>query len=279
MPAGHFNSYESVPSCLLCGSTSLSIVDSRASIRQCDMCAFKFVTPRPTHAAVQQYYNVTSNYDSWLAEREGRNALWTRRFSAVSRLIAHGSLLDVGAGIGTFLDIARKNGFTVQGTEVSKKAKEITKNLYGINLLPGSLEEQNFSERSFDVITIWHVLEHVPYPLKTLQECHRILKSGGYLIIAVPNDDSLVHWLCEIRGMHFYQPLEIVEEIHMAHFSSKTLNKMLAAAGFDEKQSTLDDHLPVHTLKSRAYYTACTVLKTITGRNYYSTILSISQKP
>jgi 2-polyprenyl-3-methyl-5-hydroxy-6-metoxy-1,4-benzoquinol methylase len=278
MAAGEFNENEVVDACLLCGSSRLTIIDARASITRCDNCSFKFVTPRPTQAAIHHYYNVTGNYDKWLVEHHDRDVLWARRFSIVSRLLSTGSLLDVGAGIGTFLDIAKKNGFDVQGTEVSEKAIGITKKLYSIDLLRGALEDQKFNECSFDVITLWHVLEHVPNPQKTLSECNRILKRKGYLIIAVPNDDSLVYLINKMRGLPRYEPLSMADEIHLSHFTSKSLKHMLSTVDIIEKKSWLDNYLPIQTVRTRLHYAACALMKTITRKNYYSTILSISQK-
>ncbi len=278
MAPAEFTEYEVVDACLLCGSSNLTLIDARAGINRCGDCSFKFVSPRPTQAAIHDYYNITANYDNWLGEHKERTTLWTRRFSIVSRLRSSGSLLDVGAGIGTFLDIAQKNGFDVHGTEVSEKAIGITKKLYGIDLLHGSLEKQKFNECSFDVVTLWHVLEHLPYPKLTLSECKRILKPGGHLIIAVPNDDSLVCLVKRLIGLPRYEPLHMSDEIHLSHFTTKSLKHMLSTIDLVEKRSWLDDFLPVKTVTTRLHYAVCAVLKGITRKNYYSTILSISQK-
>jgi len=273
-----FGEYEVVDACLLCGSSRLTVVDARANITHCDNCSFKFVTPRPTQTAIQHSYDITNNYDNWLVEHNDRDVLWARRFSIVSDLVSTGSLLDVGAGIGTFLNIAQKNSFVVQGTEISEKAIGITKKMYNIDLLHGPLEGQKFNEYSFDVVTLWHVLEHVPHPKKTLQECSRILKHGGYLIIAVPNDESIVHLINKTRGMSCYEPLRMSDEIHLSHFSSHTLKRMLTTVGLVEKISWLDNYLPNQTVKTRLHYAICAFMKTVTRNNYYDTILSISQK-
>jgi hypothetical protein len=94
----------------------------------------------------------------------------------------------------------------------------------------------------------------------------------------VPNDDSLVYLINKIRGLPRYEPLSMADEIHLSHFTSKSLKRMLSTVDLVEKVSWLDNYLPVQTVITRLHYAVCALMKTITKKNYYSTILSISQK-
>ena len=114
--------------------------------------------------------------------------LWKRRLKKLIHFGATGALLDIGAGYGQFLHHARPFFSDVTGTEVSASAVALAKEKYSLSLLAGQIEELKLPLHSFDTITLFHVLEHVPDPGKLVRRCHALLKSQGMLVIAVPND-------------------------------------------------------------------------------------------
>ena len=99
---------------------------------------------------------------------------------------AKGSILDIGAGTGDFLSVVKENGWNTIGVEPSEKAKSIAKQK-GVSFVEQTSKLEN---NSFDVITMWHVLEHVPNLDNQIKELKRLLKPNGSLIIAVPNFKS-----------------------------------------------------------------------------------------
>ena len=141
-----------------------------------------------------------------------------------------GKILDIGAGTGDFLLVAKNNGWQVTGVEPSQKAKEIAKGK-GVSFVEQTSELEN---HSFDVITMWHVLEHVPDLDAQIKELKRVLKPSGTLLVAVPNFKSF-------DANHygkFWAAFDV--PIHFWHFS-KTAIKLL----FEKEEMKLEKALPV----------------------------------
>ncbi|WP_310558887.1 class I SAM-dependent methyltransferase [Flavobacterium sp.] len=141
-----------------------------------------------------------------------------------------GKILDIGAGTGDFLSVAKDNGWQTIGVEPSDRAKSIAINK-GVSFIEQTSELGN---ESFDVITMWHVLEHVPDLDKQIKELKRLLKPTGTLIIAVPNFKSF-------DAKHygkFWAAYDV--PIHFWHFS-KTAIKLL----FEKEEMKLEKVLPM----------------------------------
>lgn len=141
-----------------------------------------------------------------------------------------GRILDIGAGTGEFLSVAKNDGWQTIGVEPSDRAKAIAKNK-GVSFVEETSELEN---HSFDVISMWHVLEHVPDLDKQIKELKRLLKPTGTLIIAVPNFKSF-------DAKHygkFWAAFDV--PIHFWHFS-KTAIKLL----FEKEEMKLEKVLPM----------------------------------
>ena len=141
-----------------------------------------------------------------------------------------GRILDIGAGTGDFLSVANNNGWQTTGVEPSERAKAIAKNK-GVSFVEQTNELEN---HSFDVISMWHVLEHVPDLDKQIKELKRLLKPTGTLIIAVPNFKSFD---AKYYGK-FWAAFDV--PIHFWHFS-KTAIKLL----FEKEKMKLEKVLPM----------------------------------
>jgi SAM-dependent methyltransferase len=151
-----------------------------------------------------------------------------------------GSILDVGAGIGQFLHFASPYFEETIGTEVSDSAISIAKTRYGLQLLQGTIESLDIP--AVDNITMFHVLEHVPSPKDTLARCYNLLKPGGRIFICVPNDinswrsrvdaiRSRIH-ATSLSPMIGLPKCGTTAEIHLSHFTAKTLSFGVRNAGF-----------------------------------------------
>ena len=141
-----------------------------------------------------------------------------------------GRLLDIGAGTGEFLSVAKNDGWQTIGVEPSDRAKSIAKNK-GISFVE---ETSELEDHSFDLISMWHVLEHVPDLDKQIKELKRLLKPTGTLIIAVPNFKS---YDASHYGK-FWAAFDV--PIHFWHFS-KTAIKLL----FEKEEMKLEKVLPM----------------------------------
>ena len=137
-----------------------------------------------------------------------------------------GELLDVGCGSGQFLSTMKSLGWGVMGVEIDENATAIAQKEYGLKIYNGNLEEAQFPNNSFDVVTLNHVIEHVYDPIKILIECRRILKPLGKLILTTPNLESLGHTIFrkDWRG------LEIPR--HLMVFSHNSIEQCTQKAGF-----------------------------------------------
>lgn len=128
------------------------------------------------------------------------------------------SILDIGAGTGDFLKYIQSENRTVFGIEPNKKARELASNK-GIQLVENI---DDFKGKTFDVITMWHVLEHVPNLEETIQKIEALLNPNGILIIAVPNYNSFDAAYYKYYWAAFDAPR------HLWHFSRSTMKKLFS---------------------------------------------------
>jgi len=138
-----------------------------------------------------------------------------------------GLILDVGCGNGTFLAKMKNLGWQVCGTEVDENAALAARKEFGLEVFIGELKDAVFSNDFFDVITLGHVVEHLYDPIELLEECKRILKPNGKLIITTPNTSGLACRIFKQWWRGFEPPR------HMMIFSLTSLECCLQKAGFD----------------------------------------------
>lgn len=137
-----------------------------------------------------------------------------------------GRLLDVGCGNGDFIARMHRLGWEVAGVEPDPEAVAGIRSRYGLSAIAGSLEEAALPTAQYDVVTLSDVIEHVPDPLGTMREVHRVLRPGGWVVINTPNLQSLGHrWFgTDWRG------LEPPRHLHL--FSPQSLRCCLERTGF-----------------------------------------------
>jgi SAM-dependent methyltransferase len=205
------------------------------------------------------YYNYPSHSEE---ERKSLSSykkilLWFFYFTYRSRLdiipfTGEGRLLDIGCGNGRYLSTLKKLGWQTYGIEQNPGSSEYARTELHLNVETGDLLNYKYLDKFFDVITMWHSLEHLYEPISTLKEVKRILKDDGLLVIAVPNVDSFA---AKVFKENWYQ-LEI--PIHLIAFSPDSITRMLESAGFkikkiyyDRRNSPLSRSL--HNLKDGKY--------------------------
>ena len=236
-----FLDHETLDACPLCGSANFRVA-FQPDVAQCAGCGVYFRNPRPTQPEIQRSYDFGSNYAEWQQNETARRAMWIRRLALIQPFKQTGRLLDIGAGDGYFLDIAKAAGFETFGTELSLTGAEYAKGR-GHQLLIGQLKEIDFKDLKFDVVTMWHVLEHLPNPGEALAIISALLKPGGVLALAVPNEENHLfrHRLRGGRGENPLGPLVWSKEIHLTHFQPATLRKALHRAGLTPLRFGVDD--------------------------------------
>lgn len=232
--------------CPLCGSDAwnpfLEAPDPnqeeglRFLVVQCQRCELCFTNPRPSPRFLGHYYR--SDYGPHLKEPEenpGRVRWWKRWLPTPHNrsprkdfpVFGEGRLLDIGCGGGSYLVRMRSRGWKVTGLEPSEPAVERMRRRFDLEVHQGTLPHPDLPEGSYDLITFWQSLEHVHWPLETLQAAHRLLAPQGRVLVALPNIQSLpFRWFGPL-----WHGLELPR--HLTHFSPRTLRHMLQRAGFE----------------------------------------------
>ncbi len=282
--------------CCICGSSDISIIDSISCIASCQTCGYVFDNPRPSPGEIDSFYSRPVQYDEWLGQLPERENTWRLRLKAVRRHSVPGSLFDVGAGVGQFIALAQCFFTSVFGSEISSTAVAIAKKNYGLDLVAGRIESIDFGGKKYDNITLFHVLEHMHEPGVSLKRCWELLNPGGMIFIAVPNElDSLrrhvrklLHSL-GLKQIRYEGVLGIskirldgsLSEIHLSHFTGKSLANALDKYGFDVVEQGMD---PYYVSKGwqevidSTYFNICSFFKKITGMNVYNTLWIVGRK-
>ena len=187
--------------------------------------------PQPTLEKLPSYYE-SVNY---ISHTDGNKSLFEKMYQFVKSIALKnklklinsqsekGKILDIGAGVGDFLADAKNDGWETFGTEPSDKAKAIAIKK-GVSFVDNLSQLEN---NSFDIITMWHVLEHVPELENQISELKRLLKPSGTILIAVPNFNSFD---ANYYGK-FWAAFDI--PIHFWHFSKTAIKKLFADQNLD----------------------------------------------
>ncbi|WP_347159889.1 class I SAM-dependent methyltransferase [Pontibacter chitinilyticus] len=248
-------SYERLEQCPVCGKSEfknfLVVTDNAVSkesfvIVECENCGFKFTNPRPDAASIGTYYESEeyishSNTKSGIINRAYhvvRSITTKQKVDLINRYAASkGTILDYGCGTGVFLAACKKDGWEVRGVEPNEKARQIASTETG-EIIATSL--QDIQGEKYDVITLWHVLEHVHQLNETIDDLIDCLQEDGTLIIAVPNADS--------HDAQQYKENWAAYDVprHLYHFTQQTMKRFLK-----KHRMKLEEVLP---MKFDAYY-------------------------
>lgn len=192
---------------------------------QCSICSFVYCTPRPVESQIAALYTEAED-DVYVRETAGRDATFRRRLRA---LLTHhpppARLLDVGAHVGAFVTAARAAGYDAEGLEPSDWAVRVAA-ASGVPVTKGSLATGLFPGDSFDIVTMWDVIEHLHDPRQGLSLVHEMTRPGGMLVVHTMDIGSVAA-RCLGRRWPWLM------EMHLHYFSRKTLVAMLEASGFD----------------------------------------------
>jgi len=205
---------------------------------RCSNCGDIFLNPPLEDAEVEQVYG--EDYYGPDHNRFGGNVETTLKIFRNARanraeklMPPGGSVLDVGCGRGVFLEILARRGYKVTGTEISETAgKDAAKR---VEVKVGELENIGFTRESFDLVTFWQVLEHLPDPKGAVAEASRLVKPGGKMLIQVPNPESIQARLGRDKWFHLDPPR------HMHLMPLKCVDMVAAETGFTRvKHTTLN---------------------------------------
>jgi len=218
--------------CPLCGKDEGSLIFLKEGFPhvRCNSCGMVYVNCLLRKDALNSLYENEDTYSEILTN-EVQKKMDRLKFSYFLDLIEEknpnkGTILDIGCGPGFFLTIAMSRGWSVTGCEFNQSCIPLLKKA-NISVIDRPIEEANIYPGSFNCVTLFTVLEHIPDPKNLLNEVHKILVKGGFVGILVPNIDALVN-----RILHEKSPT-FSGDVHINLFSSKTMIKMLEETGFE----------------------------------------------
>jgi 2-polyprenyl-3-methyl-5-hydroxy-6-metoxy-1,4-benzoquinol methylase len=192
----------------------------------CSHCQVGFTVPFPSDEALSRLYSSGSYRSNDGTRFNAFTEFLVRYFTAgKKRKIKKfhrkkGTLLDVGCGRGLFLDIMKRDGWRVTGVEFNEETASYARIRYGIDVITAPALT-GLHDESYDVITLYHVLEHMQDPAAVLRTCGRLLKKHGLLVIAAPNISSLQAALGKSNWFHLDIPY------HLHHFTPGGLRRLL----------------------------------------------------
>lgn len=214
----------------------------RTRIVRCLNCDLEAVNPLPDKSNLKSAYDLEMKGDPLKASKNeplfkthitqhierGKSfkKIHKKRLRLIERFSQKkGNLLDVGCGAGFFLNYAKLKGWNVNGIDLLDEYIQFAnKKLMIKNAQCVSLEEAQFPEQYFDVVTLWDLIEHLSHPLQELKKINHLLKPGGHLAIWTPNVKNSIFMKERWTGYITYQ--------HLYFFSLKTLRQLLKRAGF-----------------------------------------------
>ena len=193
-------------------------------IVSCETCGFTFTNPRPKDEDLQKYY-ISNSYISHTNNKKGLfNTLYqairlitiNRKVKLLKSMKKNGKVLDIGCGTGEFLNKCKRNGYETIGFEPSDMARKQAVKNFDIEVMKSNSFEK-LESNSVSIITMWHVLEHIPDIENVLVECSRLIKDNGIIYIAVPN---YLSWEAK-----YYKNYWAAWDtpIHLWHFIEKTI--------------------------------------------------------
>lgn len=227
--------------CPLCGSDKdealyfardrLGLSPGEHRLARCLSCGLVHLNPRPDPADMMKYYPA----EYWGAREKGLREFvrgLEARLKESYKLRAvrlagvnTGRALDIGCGRGEFLDLLRSRGFAVAGLEPGAEAAKRGREEFGLDITHGMLGSGLLPEAGFDLITAWHVIEHLPEPGEALDEVCRALVPGGVFITAVPDFGGA-------QSEYFREGWFGVDAPrHLFHFTRRTLSGLLEKHG------------------------------------------------
>jgi len=213
-----------------------SLTQEHFQIIECDNCSMRFTNPIPSVEEIALYYDFpdyishTDSTKGWMHQlyHKVRNHTLIQKTNWIQSLFTgyKGQILDIGAGTGAFANAMQNKGWKVTALEPDEASRNRALQNYGLQLLPSD-ELFNLPENTFDVITLWHVLEHVHALKPYIQSFQKLLKPNGRLIIAVPNYNSY--------DATFYKQFWAAYDVprHLYHFAPPSMRYLMKKQGLE----------------------------------------------
>lgn len=228
--------------CVLCGSVACSPAYTKfgLTIVECSGCGFHFVNPRHPKEVVWQRYSEDYFVNEYLpangvlngqVDHQANEARHGPTLALLERELGRtGRLLDIGSGAGLFIAAAARRNWSAVGLELSSTGVEFARTKLGVDARQGTAESLASLGETFDVVTMFDVIEHLYDPVEVLRLSRSVLRRGGLVMISTPNYDALSR-LALGTDWAILSPLE-----HLYYFTAKTLRQAFYLAGYSSSR-------------------------------------------
>ncbi len=203
------------------------------SLKKCTQCGLLHTVPQPDIEQLGRYYQ-SSDYISHSTDNKSfmnvvydiiRRSTLRSKLALIKKYSEGTNLLDIGCATGVFLNYCQSQGYNVKGIEPEAKPREFAINEYKLDV--GNLDYlSSIKNQSIDIVTMWHVLEHVSDIKERMQVIHKILKDSGTAFIALPNPQSY--------DAQYYKNYWAAYDVprHLYHFTQKSFHSLAAQHSF-----------------------------------------------
>jgi SAM-dependent methyltransferase len=227
--------------CNICQSTDMLQIYEKGNlpISQCANCGLVQANPRLPQEEIWKRYSPTYFWDEYMPAHSAPNGEYHEAFhrhrnmpllNLLRPFKQQGTLLEVGCAAGFMLKVAEAEGWQVKGLELMESAVQYANETLGIEVIEGTLDDANLAESSFDAIALIETVEHLLDPMAVLQKAHTLLRPGGALLVAVPNQNSLMHKWYGI-DWSVLSPAE-----HLYYFTDDSMEKLLKKIGYSKTE-------------------------------------------
>lgn len=194
-------------------------------IVKCLSCGMIYVNENITQSQISTYYEVARD-QLYFAEQNARKRTFSNYLKKLEKAFPHkGRLLDIGTNTGLFVKLAQDNGWDAAGLEPNRWAVSYAKKNYKIDLINKPFERNTFPKQTFEVITMWDVIEHFTNPVSEIRKIYHQLKPGGLFAFSTVDPQSL---LAQIMGPKWSWYMDM----HRAFFTRESAEIYLKKCGF-----------------------------------------------
>ena len=225
--------------CPLCGTKKFTRLypNHYPRLVTCSGCSLIYTNPRLKNEHLQKLYtkkyfrnDISSvfGYTNYQGDELKIRKTARKRLEKIERFHPPGKILDLGCATGFFLDEARQRGWEPYGVEISKFAASYATKQLKLDVVNGDLQSINFPAKSFDLITMWDVVEHITNPVPTFKKLSKLLKKDGMLVFSTPDVGSVPARITKHRWIGYK-----LSDEHLAYFSLPTIQNLLEQTGFE----------------------------------------------